>query len=262
MVPLLLTLTLTGCVSAKYKPAPKDTPPAVKLNLEGVSPEIGVLLHSVVVFKGPGSWKQEAYWDEYIVTLVNLTDQPLSLKAAELLDLDSIAQASGGDPWDLERLSRQKLKQYDHVGRKVALGAGLGALWFGSAVVFTGTAIGGGSATVVLAGAAVTVALPVLGIGTFIRTVSARDDISAEFQRRRLSLPVELAPRESKSGSLFFPVTPGPRHLVLYYRAGEVLQAAGLPLTPLAGLHLPADPAKAPPAQSGDKPTTKPTIAP
>jgi hypothetical protein len=235
---------LTGCLSNRYKAALPNTPPAVQMNLEGVSPEFSVALRSVVVFQGPGSWKKEAYWDEYLVTLSNRSDQPVIIKDAALIDQADVEQVAGDDPWELERHSREKLKEYEHTGRTILLGAGLGAAWFGAGVVTAGTALGGGSATIVAAGTAVVVALPVLGIGTIIRTLVARSDIQSEFQRRRLVLPITLAPHESRSGSLFFAVTPSPKRLLLYFPDAEATKAFSLPLAPLAGLHLPSAPAE------------------
>jgi hypothetical protein len=239
LIVISAVLLVTGCVSNRYKAAPKDTPQAPELRLEGLAPELSVGLRSVVVFRGPGSWKREAYWDEYRVTLVNRTDQPLQIDHAALVDGADILQPAGDEPWAIERRSREKLKEYQNAGKIILLGAGWGAAWFGSGVIAAGTAVGGGSATVVLASTAVFVGLPVLGVGTLVRSTLAKADIEREFERRRLHLPLTLGPHESKSGSLFFAVTPGPRRLLLTFPGGDQLNAFSLPLAPLAGLHLP-----------------------
>jgi hypothetical protein len=229
---------LTSCLSHRYRSAPKETPPAVKLDLHGVSPEIAVLLHSVVVYKGPGSWKEEAYWDEYLVTVLNRTDQTLVVSSVQLEESPDVLQSAGDDPWKLEKRSREKLQLYERTGRKILLGAGLTAAWLGSGVGVMAAAYGGASVGVAMAGAVVFFALPAVGVGTMIRTISAKDDIEGEFRKRRLVLPITLGPHESKAGSLFYPVTPAPRRLVFYYPQGDQMQAAALPLGPLGGLHL------------------------
>jgi hypothetical protein len=235
---------LTGCVSSGYKAAAKDTPPAIILNLAGETPAATALLHSVIVYRGPGSWKKEAYWDEYIVTFTNRTAASLTLEAAVLFGLDPGAQGTGSDPWKLDNLSRRKVKQYKNDGRGILLGAGLGALWVSSGVVGTFTLVGGGSAAVAIASSAVFVGLPILGLGTIVRSFSAKGDIAEEFQRRRLNLPATLAANGTISGSLFFPVSPGPRRLVLRYRVGDAIEGVTVDLAPLAGLHLPDQPKK------------------
>jgi hypothetical protein len=236
---------LTGCVSSGYKAAAKDTPPAIILNLAGESPAASALLHSVIVYRGPGSWKKEAYWDEYIITFTNRTAASLTLEAAVLFDLDNSAQGPGSDPWNLENLSRKKLKQYKNEDRIFLLGAGFGTLWLGSGFVGVG-ALFSGSALGVAAAGAVVIGLPVLGLGTIVRSFSAKGDIAEEFQRRRLSLPATLAANRTISGSLFFPVSPGPKRLVLRYRIGDAIEGVTVDLAPLAGLHLPPEPAKKP----------------
>ena len=68
---LAALLTLPGCVSKRYQSASKKTPPAVAINLAAQQPPVAVVLNTVIVFQGPGSWKREAYWDEYVVSIVN-----------------------------------------------------------------------------------------------------------------------------------------------------------------------------------------------
>ncbi len=190
------------------------------------------------MYKGPGSWREQAYWDEYIVTVVNRTDQPLTIRSAMLEESPDVFQPAGDDPWKIEKRSREKLTFYERSGKKILLGAGLTAAWLGSSVGVMAASVGATSAGVAMASAAAVVALPVIGIGTWIRTISAKDEIEKEFTRRRLSLPLTLGPHESKSGSWFFPITPGPKRLILYHPTGDLMQATALPLTPLAGLHL------------------------
>ena len=241
---------LSSCLSHRYRAAPKGTPPALPLNYNGVSPEIGVLLHSVIIYKGPGSWREEAYWDEYLVTVLNRTDQLVTISAAMLEEAPDVFQTAGSDPWKIEKDSRVKLKMYERTGRKILLGAGLTAAWLGTGFVTMMAAFSGASTGVVMAGVVTFYALPAIGLGTWIRTVSARSDIEKEFGRRRLVLPVTLGPHEGKAGSWFFPITPGPKRLIVYYPQGDRMLAAALPLEQLGGLHLSNEkPPGSPPAK-------------
>jgi hypothetical protein len=94
-------------------------------------------------------------------------------------------------------------------------------------------------------GAATAVTLPLVAVGTVVANLHSKHKIDAEFARRRLALPLTLAPGQTVQGSLFFRITPGPHRLALHGRAADQPCDVTLPLTPLAGLHL-APPAPAP----------------
>jgi hypothetical protein len=70
-----------------------------------------------------------------------------------------------------------------------------------------------------------------------------RKEVETDFSGRRLVLPSTLAAGQTLDGSLFFPVTPGPKTLIFHCRAAGQTTDVALLLTPLAGLHV-KDPAK------------------
>ncbi len=230
-------LLLTGCVSTKYKMAPKNTPPPIALNLATVQPPVAAVLHTVIVYQGPGSWKKTAYWDEYVVSITNQGPGPLTIESALLVDALNAEQLCGSNPWELEALSRENLKKFEHYGRKIMIGAGLTTGWALSGGLVAAGAWVGDAALVSVAGA-VFVALPVWALGSGVRILVARGSITDEFNRRRIALPLALKPGATKQGSFFFPISPGPRQLALRCRANGVMQPVTLDLTPLAGLHL------------------------
>jgi hypothetical protein len=67
----------------------------------------------------------------------------------------------------------------------------------------------------------------------------------AEFTRRRLPLPLTLAPGETRTGSVFYPMVRDPRSLELYWSSETGNGQATLPLDFLHGLHVPAAQASA-----------------
>ena len=69
-----------------------------------------------ISFGAPGSWKREAFWDEYVVSLRNDSDQPIELSSATLSDYAGVARAPGSDPWKLERESKTLEKRYRDAG--------------------------------------------------------------------------------------------------------------------------------------------------
>lgn len=85
------------------------------------------------------------------------------------------------------------------------------------------------------------VAAPLLAVGNVVvvgvKNRRNKRAVNAEFDRRRLRLPLELSPGESVQGSFFFPVVPGPQQLILRGREGEAPLELVLDLKPLAGLH-------------------------
>ena len=113
--------------------------------------------------------------------------------------------------------------------------------------------------TAVAAGGAGMLGIPLVLLGSGVRTAVARHGITREFERRRLELPLSLAGGATRTGSLFFPVTPDPARLELKVRDGSGRRFdLSIDLGPLAGLHLPQPAAQ----RYGDRPTTAPTTAP
>jgi hypothetical protein len=85
--------------------------------------------------------------------------------------------------------------------------------------------------------------IPVAAGVTIYRNVSSRNRIEEIFTNRRLTLPLTLAPGQEITGSLFFPVTPGPRRLQFQLESQSLLEAMELHLPGLAMLHLGPSPA-------------------
>jgi len=225
----------TGCVSNKYADAKKDTPPAHLLNAAFAPSPLEAVLDSVITYNGPGSWKRDALWDEYVVTFHNPGNQPLSVSAAGLVDPAGAAQSPGGEPWTLEKDSKRLEQKYREAGLtfsresdfdKLKLGTGLG-------IIVAGLGAGGAVAT---AGAMVFWA-PVYFWASSARNHDHRALIEAEFTRRRIVMPLTLAPGETRTGSFYFPMTPRPRSLGLHWSAEQQAGETVLPLDFLRGLH-------------------------
>jgi hypothetical protein len=239
-----VALALSGCVSARYKTAAKNTPPAVAFNLTSTRPAVEATVNTVIIFHGPGAWKRDAYWDEYVVSVANHGSVPLIVDAAALTDFCGDTTPPGDNPWLLEKAS---LSRQDEVNRRaknalVQIGQGYVVVGVSGVVVgatvtgIAGTAAaGGGAFAASLAGVAI---LPFYIGGTVYRNISSRHDIENEFAHRRLILPATVAPGGVAQGSLFFRISPGPQRLVLSGRSGAEPVEVAIELTPLKGLHL------------------------
>lgn len=272
----LSALALSGCVTRGYKLAEKNVPPAVAFNLAARSgpgsirkpSPIGATLNTVIVYRGPGSWKREAYWDEYVMTVTNRGDLPLELSSALLHAVQAEPIEPGNDPWQLEKLSKawwesnalQQAGIYLKLGTGAAVGFGVAyaAGWQAFGAAMAGGTAGSGVAAAGAIGTAAVVVVPVIAGGTVYMNFHRKHQIEAEFSRRRFELPTIVMPGETARGSLFFRISPGPERLVLSGRAGGQPVEITIDLAPLAGLHLaqPTAAASPPPAPA---PSTAPS---
>lgn len=241
-----LASALTGCVSGGYKLAEKTTAPAVPLGWQTGTSPVDLTLQTVVVYRGPGSWKANAYWDEYVVSLRNQSDAPVTLTRALLTDFRGELAITGDNPWTLEKQSNANTQKISTtVGNVVRVGAGV-VLPTMAAMTVSGVAAGVAMVGVVVNPAFLFVGpamFPVAIGATVYRNISSKHQIEAEFARRRLTFPLTLAPGQELTGSLFFPVTPGPRRLQVQLEGQSLLAAIELPLPQLAFLHLEPVPA-------------------
>ena len=235
----------TGCMSTKYKSASQKTPAVTPLNLTTAGEFVQPTIHAVVVIGGPGSWKKEAYWDEYIVSIANHGTAPVAIESVLLTGIAATSVPPHDNPWALEKVSRTAAKRNFGIAKDTALQVGtglsvvLGAGYIAGASVGTGAGFLGGLGAAMVATSAVVVAAPVV-VGTSIyRNITGRHRIETEFNRRRLALPATLVPTQVVQGSLFLPITPGPKILSFKCR-GESTHDVSIDLTPIAGLHLKA----------------------
>ena len=122
-----------GCVATKYRLAKKNTPPVQLLNVAfPPTAPLQPTLAALIIYGGPGSWKREALWDEYVVTLQNSGERPVIVDAATLTDSDGMTVAAGVDPWALEKQSKILEKQYRAGGLAFIRAAGPGVLIVGA----------------------------------------------------------------------------------------------------------------------------------
>jgi hypothetical protein len=241
IVPCLAVLALSGCVSARYQPAAKNTPPATVLNLSATQPPVEATVNSVIVYRGPGSWKRDAFWDEYVVSIVNCDAVPVNLESAALTDFRGDATGPGDNPWTLERQSRTRAEELNRVAKAALVQLGAGYLTVGvvGGVMFTAGTACATAGAVIWAGA-----IPAYAVAAVVRNYNHRHDIEAEFTRRRLVLPATIAPGQTAQGSLFFRISPGPQRLMLRGRTGDAPVEIAVDLAPLKGLHLKTPPAE------------------
>lgn len=232
-------MLLGGCVSAKYKTIEKKTSP-VSLNLTGEKSPVVVSVQSVIVYRGPGSWKRDAYWDEYVVALANQGKTPVTLESVTLTDFTGTASPPSDNPWALEKQSRDREAELRANVKDVLIQIG------GGYVIMT-AAITGGMAVAGFTGGLL--AMPAFVAGTIYANVHQRHLVEEQFAKRRIVLPATIPPGQTAQGSLFFRISPGPRQLAFLVQYDGNYQKVVVGLAPLAGLHFkpkdkPAAPAR------------------
>jgi hypothetical protein len=240
----LAAMLLSGCVSPRYQLARHDTPPAQAIDHRfPPAAELEAHLVGLITYHGPGSWKREALWDEYVVTLHNTSAHPITVESAALTDSAGRVVVPGSDPWALEKQSKALETQYRSSGEAFVRAAAPGVLLVGtSAAAAAATASGWALVSPAAAGAMLAT---VFVVPVYYTTVVAIDfhnkhQILAEFERRRLAAPVTLTPGETRTASLFFPMVRSPTALDLNWRSDSGPAQAALPLEFLNGLHVPA----------------------
>jgi hypothetical protein len=225
------------------------------LNLTASVPPLNVGLRATIVYNGPGSWKNDALWDEYVVTIQNDGDAELSVTGAALVDFGGARCAPGDDPWELEKDSQTLEQRYRRAGVAFARGAVPRALVTGAAMATaaSGGVIAGGVAAVAVVSV---VALPVYYVVVLKENHRNKLAVNDEFRQRRIALPVTLTPGEVRTGSLFFPMVPNPQSLVVRWSDSVSPGELVLSLEALHGLHVTGQASKGSDArgQSGSKP--------
>ena len=229
-------LAMSGCVATKYQAAPKGVPPPTLLSVASSAPPIDVGLRSVIVYGGPGSWKKQALWDEYVVTIRNKSENPLTVSDATLSDSSGTSRSPGVDPWALEKESQTLEQRYRRDGVAFARNSTPRALLFGASAV--GAAAGGTAESAAAAASSVSViALPVYYVVVWKKNRSNKAAISTEFARRRLNFPLTVEAGEIRTGSIFFPMVVNPRSLSLSWTSGPNSGGIDISLQSLAWMH-------------------------
>jgi hypothetical protein len=232
---------LAACVSSKYQRPDKSTPPIQPLNVKFPPSMLDSSLYSEISDGGPGSWKREAFWDEYVVIMRNEGDQALNIANATLIDYAGAVRSAGSDPWALERESKTLEKRYRDAG--IGFSRMVAPRIIASAAEPTVVASAGVGTTGAAAAATVTaVALPVYGVTVFGINMHNKAVVKKQFNRRRVPLPLTLGPGETRTGSFFFPMVPNPQALTIRWTSSTGDGETMLDLHFLQGLHVSGDP--------------------
>ena len=192
---LLLAATLAACggTSVRQKPLPIGTIAPIATTSDR---SVSVSLDTLIVRDGPGSWARNADWDEYRLTVRNLSDARLVVDRIVIFDAFDQPIAATGSRENLVRGSRKIARRHEDAGIEIKAGAG------------AATAASG----LLLAGPA----LITTGIVRGVRNARVNEQLVT----RGTSLPLHVAAGEESALQLFFPIVPSPERMVLSYRNG------------------------------------------
>ncbi len=151
---LAFVLVLCGCGGTKVL---KEAQPIQTTQpLATVSDQqVTAILDWVIVRDGPGTWAKNADWDEYLLRVSNLSDQPIQVTRVIVVDSLDTRIESQPKRKQLVKGSKQTTRRYKDSGIKVKAGRGAGTMLVaGAAVTVIGVAAASAAATgAVLSGA-------------------------------------------------------------------------------------------------------------
>lgn len=223
-----LSSGLAGCGGTKVL---KDPEPLVLTEaLASAKDEnLDTTLDWVIVRDGPGTWARNADWDEYLLTIKNLSGEPLTISSLTVVDMQQVAVAPEPNRKELVKGTKQALKRYKGSGVDVKAGRGTGtmiAAGVGVTVVGVGVGaaatlgtLGAGAAGVGSAGAVAGGLLligPALAVGGVVRGMN-NSAVNNEIEQRQTVLPLNVDPGTERQADLFFPISPSPQRVELVY---------------------------------------------
>lgn len=231
VIVMLGVVFLSACATSRYIEAPTTAPP--ELGISSSDDNLSVSVNSLILPGGPGSWVKGARWDEYVLTIRNLSDKPLTVEKIRLIDPRGVYIASGVNPGQLEKLSEAMIEEYKDMGTMVAISAAPSVV---AGAAMAAGAFGAAAGMVVLAPVAI-IAGPAYYFGKKYADQKDREAIEREFRRKNLG-NFTLADNATIQGSVFYPIIPNPKAIVFDYRIGSEMKVIEVSLEKLKGLHV------------------------
>jgi hypothetical protein len=113
----------------------RDAVPPKAINAAFAQSPVTAALSTLITYQGPGSWKRESLWDEYVITATNTGTEPILITAATLTGHNGEGYAPGDNPWKVEKQSKQLEKRYKDAGMTFVRYTAPGILILGSGAV-------------------------------------------------------------------------------------------------------------------------------
>jgi len=243
---VITALVLSACGGTKVL---KNSQPlqATKSLATASDQQVTAILDWVIVRDGPGTWAKNADWDEYLLRVSNLSDQPIQITGLIVIDsLDTRIEPAPGRK-HLVKGSKLTARRYKDSGIKVKAGRGARTMLVaGAAVTAVGysaayaMAYGYGAVGSAGAGAALGSLLlgPALVVGGVVRGVR-NSAVNKEIVQRQTQLPLQISAGEQLTLDIFFPLAPSPRLVEIIYTDAHGEHRLGIDTSAaLHGLHM------------------------
>ena len=194
---------------------------------------LSVRLVYLVIPNSRGSFVKDAPWDEYGVEIKNISKRDVLIKGVYLIDPRGVYIQRGSDIYSLARMTESLSDSYKEAGIAVVAGAGAA----GATTLF---ALAGAGALIIPLSLAAAVGAPLYLMYRGQKKAEDKEKIEAEFKKRNLPLPMGIEKGGKISGSIFFPIVPAPKALVVEYAFDQTgkSQYLKLPLGGFGGLHI------------------------
>lgn len=218
-ITLLAVMLLAGCGGTKLIKEPQSVQTSGPL-AESCDDRVCAYVDWVIVRNGPGSWAQNATWDEYVLRVNNRNGRDVTVQNVYVVDSLGLPQSVQDNPSRLKRSSSQTVKRYrDH---ELSVKAGDGTekmLAAGGAVALTGLGVGvavggyGGLAIAAAAPAGILVLAPALVVNKLVRGSQLKD----EMLQRNTTFPIPVPANSDQALDIFVPFAPSPRYVEIVY---------------------------------------------
>ncbi len=232
MVIMLLSLLLSACFGPRLnrKNLNNETDPQF-IVAQSSNQHIKVTVNALLFRNHPSSWAKDAKWDEYIFTVDNLSDLPITIDNVYIFGALDERHSPQTNRIQLLGATRATKKRYKNAGNKIKLGAGSTKALMGS---ITGTALGVGlgagiagstavstsAGTLTAAGGAVVVAVPLIAIGGITKLVINKK-VSNQIKNRQTTMPITVDMQQNQLIDLFYSAVPGPQRIEIKYQLGN-----------------------------------------
>ena len=198
-------VTLAGCGGPAILKEPQPIEPSMPL-AEAKDERVHVVIEAVILRNGPGAWVRDALWDEYVIRIRTLSDEPVEIREVAIFDAFDYRVDPRPGHIGLVNGTREIERRYRESGKVV------------SAVSFVT-----GCRAFADVGWALRGIVGLALAGPCVMDLVDDAAVSDEIKRRQTALPVALSRGGEASVDLFFPRTPQSERTQVVYadRQGE-----------------------------------------
>ena len=248
----LIVLGLSACGGGTRLIKNAPPPPQQVSALAAASDDaLSAQLQWVIVRDGPGTWAQNADWDEYLIEVRNVSAAPIQVTGVVLFDSMDQPNSISASRTALVDASRKNAKRYKDSGLRVAAGRGRGLALVAGGAGATTLGMGAAYATLMGAGSGAAAAAsglilagPAMVTMAIVRGVR-KGAVTKRIKERSSVFPIALEAGQTQALDVFFPLAPAPRRIEIHYTDAKGTHMLSTDTSKaLDGLHLEGQPQK------------------